>query len=1014
MPQVFYKDGKPVPDAKISEAIASGEAFAKGRVTVRDPSGTIGTIDASELGKPGYQPLTDAEINAERIHQERSTLGQQALTVGEGAVRGATLGTSDLVTTGLLGDEYRQAAEERAAENKRLAVGSEVLGAIAPTLLTGGEGAAVEGASLAARAERGASLLGRVAEYAPSSLVARGGRAVERGVAGIIGESAPSMLGRMAQRAAAIGASGAVEGGLYGAGSAVSQAALDGTPITAEKVLGGFGHGALFGGGLGVGLGALGGLGSSAFERIVGSKGLQEGAAKLANESALKAVGFQGSDFRKLIGRRAGEAAENKIADVGSELLNYTFDSGPLKGQKLFTGAKKAEDFVDDLALAREEVGAKLGAIKSQVDAAGMAPDVESYLARVKAEVLDPLYKSSSPTIRDQAQRVERELALLEERAAASRPPALADPDEVARFLKSQPEFDALDDFLGGGHRRASGYWNDGGFEGATKRVGKEAAAKQKAFFDQVNEIVTKADEAGMTAPGTVYSGRKWTQAKIDEFLKNPRNGIWSTSTSEKQALEFALDNVYGDLKPVMLEIEQRSGVPVSRLQGAGTLRNEEEILLGSDRKWEVAGHAVENTADGPVVKIKIREAGTHAPAPPPTFSELDKFRQDLRSVFQPARPAGGGLPAPVPEHAAHLERVERILADELDKTVERHLAEAGLDTSEYAKAKKTYGALADIEKVANKAAAQQLGNRALSPSDYGTGMATAIGAMLSGNVGGALMGGAGAVAHKIIRERGRSVLAVMADSVAKMDGRIADAAKSLAGLTSAPRRAVTVGATAPTVDFDRTAAAVRAFASNPQAASVALSRPVEGIAPEHPQLAAQMQQTLAGDYQYLQSKLPQSLGRASSSLTPQLEKATVPRVEQAKFMAVVHALENPASVIEKIAAGELPREQIEALKVRRPEIYNQMRTETIKAFSNAKAPRNILERTRVSLAFDFNGDASLDPPTLAAIQASNRTQPIPDDQPAKDGQQAPQQGKQLNPKSAETLATPSQKAIGS
>ncbi len=838
MPQVFYKDGTPVPDEKMAQALASGEGYTGKRVTVRNEAGIVGTVDATELGKGGYQPLTDAEINEARIHEERSTGGQMALTAVEGAARGATLGLSDVAATGLLGDEYRQGAQERAGENKKIALGSEIAGAIAPALLSGGGSAGAQGAGLAARAAR----------FAPSALVSSGGRAIERGVARIIGDAAPSMLGRMAQRAAAVGASGAVEGGLYGAGNALSQAALNDTPITAEKVLGGFGHGTLFGGGVGAGLGAAGGLASSAFERIVGgSAGLKASAEKLANESALKAVGFQGSDFRKLIGRRAGEAAENKIADAGSELLNYKFDSGPLKGQKLFTGAKKAEDFVDDLALAKEEVGAKIGAVKRQVDAAGAAPDAEAYLARVRAEVLDPLKASNSPTIRNQAKRVEEELASLGERVEARASALTAEPMRV----------------------------------------------------------------------------------------RLPDGSI--------------------EMRPVK-------------------------------------------------------------PPAPITFGELERQRADLRNVFQPPRPAGGGLPPPVPEHAAHLEKAERILAEELDKTVEKHLASAGLDATEYARNKKTFGALADIEKVANKAAAQQLGNRALSPSDYGTGIATAMGAMISGNVGGALMGGAGAVAHKIIRERGRSVLAVMADSVAKMDGRIADAAQSLAGLASAPRRAALVAATAPTISFDRTAEAVRSFASNPQSAAQALARPIEGIAPEHPQLAAQMQQTLAGDYQYLASKLPKSLGRADSSLTPQLEKSRVPKSEQQRFMAIVQAIENPASVIEKIAAGELPRDQIEALKARRPEIYNQMRTEAIKAFSMAKAPRGILERTRVSLAFDFNGDASLDPQTLAAIQAGNRTAAPPEDQPQLSTGQQPQQqqGAKMNPKSAETLATPSQKAIGS
>lgn len=846
MAQVFYKDGTPVPDDKVNEAIASGQAFAKAdRVKVRDAAGNIGTIAASELGQGGHELLTDAEIERERIKSQRGTVGQQAITAAEGAARGATLGLSDVALTGVLGDEYRQGAKERAEENRKIAVTSEIGGAIAPALLSGGASAGAEGVALTGRAAKGASALSRIAELAPSALVSRGGRAIERGVARIVGEESASVLGRMAQRAAAVGASGAAEGALYGAGNAASQAALEGAPITAEKVLSGFGHGALFGGAVGAGLGGLGGAGSAAFEKIVGgSEGIRAGAKKLAAESALKATGFQGSDFRKLIGRKTGESAESRIADVGGELLNYTFESGPLKGQKLFTGAKKAEDFVDDLALAKEEVGQRLGATKQLVNDAGVAPDLNAYLKRVDDEVIAPLRASSSPTIQGQAKRVEEELGALKARAEAA--------------------------------------------------------------------------ELAATAPP----------------------------------------------------------MPV-RLPGGG---------------------------------VEMRPM----PAPaPPSFAELDQFRKDLRSVFQPPRPPGGGLPAPVPEHAAHLEKAERILAEELDAVVERHLAEAGLDVTEYARNKKTFGALADIEQVANKAAAQQLGNRIYSPSDYATGLGTAIGAMLTGNIGAVALGAGSAVAHKIVRERGRSVLAVMADSVAKMDGRIFDAAQSLAGLAAAPKRAAIVAYSAP--DFDRVANAVRSFASNPQAASVALSKPIEQIAPVHPELAAQMQQTLGADYQYLASKLPATMTRAGSSLTPQLEKGRVSPTDQRKFMAIVSALENPAGVIERVAAGELPREQIEALKVRRPEIYNQMRTEAIKAFSVAKAPRGILERTRVSLAFDFNGDASLDPATLAAIQAGNRMAPDPEDQPATAGNpaQAPAGNKPMNPKEAESFATPSQKALG-
>lgn len=1000
MPQVFYKDGSAVPDAKVSEAISSGAAYAKGRVTVRDPNGTVGTIDASELGKPGYQPLTDAEINEARIHEERSTLGQQALTAVEGGARGLSLGGSDVVATGLLGDGYRKGAQERAHENRKIAIGSEIAGAIAPTLLTGGEAGAVEGASLAARAGEGASLLNKAARLAPSSLVSSAGRAVERGVAGIVGDSSASMLGRMAQRAAAVGASGAVEGGLYGAGNAVSEAALDGAPITAEKVLGGFGHGALFGGWLGAGLGAAGGLGSSAFERIVGgSEGLKAGAEKLANESALGAVGFQGSDFKKLKQIRG----ENAVSDLGSELINFRLDpNGPGAGRKIFTGAKKAEDFVDDLGLAKEEVGSKLGAIRQQVDAAGMAPDVESYLARVKAEVLDPLYKSSSPTVRDQAKRVERELALLRGKVEGT----------GDSFVEKSQAVKALTDADDEAEKAINGYVSSsGGINHYMRDVAKGGArdAAADAEIANLTGVFRKAEENGALLNGRVLRGEPLDAERFAALSKSDVLAYPSFTSTTTHALEAA--EAAGGGKRALITFEQHGGMPIG--DSGPFSGHSQEVLLQPG-----TARIISRKIEGDTIHIRAEYtpygAPEYAAQPKVSFGELDQFRKDLRSVFQPARHAGGGLPAPVPEHAAHLEKAERILADELDKTVEQHLTAMGADASEYGQLKKTYGALADLKKVADRAEAQQLGNRRLSPSDYGIGVAGVLGSMMSGNVGGILWGAGGAIAHKIIRERGNSVLAVMADSVAKMDGRIASAAKSLAGLSAAPRRAALVASSAPAGDFTKTADAVRAFASNPQAAAAALARPVEGIAPDHPQLAAQMQQTLAGDYQYLQTKLPPTLGRAGSSLTPQLEKSRVPKSEQAKFMAVVHALENPASVIEQIAAGELPREQIEALKIRRPEIYNQMRTEAIKAFSIARAPLGILERTRVSLAFDFNGDASLDPQTLAAIQASNRTAPQAEDPPPGMGQQPQKQAPKMNQKSAETLATPSQKAIGS
>lgn len=781
------------------------------RVAVRDQYGEIGTIDASRLVPgSGYTPLSEEEIAHEKAKQERGSLGQQGIAAVEGAGRGLSAGLSDVALSKALGADYAKAARERKEFNPLTAGASEIAGAVAPALFTGGAsaeaGLAARGLG-AARAAEEAGALSKVARFIPSNLIGEAGTFAERAAARVTGEGAEGALARMAQRAAGLGARGAAEGGLYGAGMAASDAALNDAPITAEKLLSGFGHGALYGGIGGAGLGALGSLGSSAIERLAGSGGVRGAAERVANRSALEAIGATSSDLER-IAAKSGRTADQVVAEAGPELLNYRFESGPLAGKKLFSGAKRAEDFVDDLGLARQETAQRVELAQRAAEEAGVAPNVSDYLARVDRELAAPLRQSNSPTIRKQAEALAKELSLLEQRASGT----------------------AVDPLIG-------------------------------------------------------------------------------------------------------------------------------------------------------------------APLPPPGIGELQRFSADLKSAF--------------PERTAQHEAA-KLLDQEIDAAVERHMQASGLDPAGYAQAKKTLGALADMEQVARDAA-----SKADKPTDA-TGLAMTLGAMLTGNVGGLALGKASDFARKLIRDRGQSVLAVMADNVAKMDGRIEGAAQALAGV---PRKALTVATShEPDLDrFDSTAETVRGFAQNPEIAAAKLAKPVEAIAPLHPELAAKMQETLTGDYQYLATQLPPSLTRADNSLTPQVEIPVVPKSQKRKFMQIVQALENPSVVIEKVAKGDLPQAQIDALKVRRPEIYQQMRTEVIKAFSTAKKPASFLERTRVSLAFDFNGDASLDPQTLRAIQSSNRNAAPEPDQPATaQGTNQPRPApSNLDPKQAEAMVLPSDKAQG-
>lgn len=150
-------------------------------------------------GKPaqnGFIPDSDFQPDDEKY----GTVGQQVKTGLEGAARGATLGLSDVVESKLF-DNAKDIKARRETNPVTSGAGN----------LLGGAGALIATGGLAAPAEA-------------------------------------ALGGGLAARAIGFGA----EGALFGAGNAVTDAALGDPNLTAEKVLSDIGMGAAFGSGLGV------------------------------------------------------------------------------------------------------------------------------------------------------------------------------------------------------------------------------------------------------------------------------------------------------------------------------------------------------------------------------------------------------------------------------------------------------------------------------------------------------------------------------------------------------------------------------------------------------------------------------------------------------------------------------------------------------------------------------------------------------------------------------------------
>ncbi len=212
---------------------------------------------------------------------------------------------------------------------------------------------------------------------------------------------------------------------------------------------------------------------------------------------------------------------------------------------------------------------------------------------------------------------------------------------------------------------------------------------------------------------------------------------------------------------------------------------------------------------------------------------------------------------------------------------------------------------------------------------------------------------------------------------------RMSVAAQRLSGASKLPpiRRMVIPTGTALQKRFDETRQDLDSL-KQPERLMARVQAATGGIERDQPQLAAAMQDRVVGDVQYLQSKMPSAMSRAGTSMTSEAEKPRYTRSDMSRFVRTVAALDDPVSVMEQVADGKVDREAIDALKERRPRIYQSIRERVMMYTATAKETLPYDKRISLGLAFDFPSDASMAPANMQAIQASF----IPAGEPEKAG----------------------------
>lgn len=271
------------------------------RINVITPGGEVRNIDSDKVQvalDAGWRLETPEDVTRATEAEKYGGVAGTAAAAAAGAARGLTFGGSDWLA-------QQAGLAEPLAKLKEFHPYASLAGEIGSFVLpTGPAGGLVRGA-----------------EFLAGKLAARGARAL-----GTEALAAKGIAGRIVSKGAEEAAKGGLLGAAFGAGTAVSEAALQDTELRAELLASAIQTGALFGGAAGAAIGApMGAL----------QKRIAPGAADVAPGVARKAA--------------AGALARaSSIVSGADEEALKTFFEMPVAKQRRYIDPTSAEKITDD------------------------------------------------------------------------------------------------------------------------------------------------------------------------------------------------------------------------------------------------------------------------------------------------------------------------------------------------------------------------------------------------------------------------------------------------------------------------------------------------------------------------------------------------------------------------------------------------------------------------------------------------------------------------------------------
>jgi len=370
------------------------------------------------------------------------------------------------------------------------------------------------------------------------------------------------------------------------------------------------------------------------------------------------------------------------------------------------------------------------------------------------------------------------------------------------------------------------------------------------------------------------------------------------------------------------------------------------------------------------------------------TYADLLAQQGTLKRVAYPKRAPGQGLPTQPAPWMQELQKVERELEGTLEQHVETTLAKvAPDDIGKYKDLRRLSESFIKADTIAKKSVGANLGNRAVSLTDYMTGL-TAGAALFDGGMS-ALAGTGVAFAHKLARERGSAMLATLYTRAKGVNRRMDTSFGQFFAKARELREAGAGAAAAQVVQHDMAKILKARVGENHDDAydrMIAQASAIQNgsavgpfvIDDEAPNVghAMRLVQQRAAAHLVKHAPAPPrtsrnpNLGALSADMRPD-------PVKLYEFTRRVRAIEDPASLLDDMKAGNLSVAAVEAVRDVYPNLYADMQGRAVEWLGNTDELVSYEYRVRIGLLFDMPTDPSLRPEFAMAMQALYQ-QPAP------------------------------------